>query len=110
VRFAVSATDPRLHALVVALDDADSSMAATWRAVGAAAEELGLPRPCYYTVRGLVRAERARKAAQAGVRGAALGVLTAAASSRVVDLPIAVDALTAARAKKRLVLEQHKPS
>jgi hypothetical protein len=110
VRFSVPSSDPRLHALVVALDDGDFSIATTWRAVGEAAQELGLRRPSYYTVRELVRAERARKEARARVRAAGLGVLTAAASWHVVDLPVAVDAFAAAQAKKKLVLEQHKPS
>jgi hypothetical protein len=109
VRFQVSSLDPRLHALVVGLDDGDAPVAATWRAVGDAASELGLPRPSYSTVRGLVRAERARRRARTAVRAAALDVLTAVGSSRVVDLPIALDALEHALAKKRLVLDQHKP-
>lgn len=109
MQFSVASNDPRLHALVVALDDADSPVAATWRAVGEAAWELGLPRPSYYTVRALVRAERARRAARTAVRAAALDLLTAVGSSRVVDLPIALDALELARARRRLVLDQHKP-
>ena len=87
----------------------ESPVAATWRVVGEAAAELGLRRPCYYTVRALVRAERARRSARTAVRAAALDVLTAVGSSRVVDLPIALDALELARAKERLVLDQHKP-
>jgi hypothetical protein len=43
-------------------------------------------------------------------RAAALEVALAAGSSRVVDLPIALDALERARELERLVLEQHKPS
>ena len=110
MRFSVPASDPRIHALVVALDEADAPIAATWRAVGKTAEELGLRRPCYDTVREFVRAEWARKAARAGVRSAALQVAAAAASYRAVDLPIALDALEVARAKKKLVSDRHKPS
>jgi hypothetical protein len=109
VRFAVRSLDPRLHALVVGLDDPDAPVAATWRAVGEAASELGLARPSYYTVRQLVRVERARRRARTAVRAAALDVLGAVGTSRVVDLPIALDALAHARAKERLVLDQHKP-
>jgi hypothetical protein len=109
MRFQVRALDPRLHALVVALHEDDAPVAATWRAVGEMGEELGLRRPSYYTVRELVRAERARRRARTSVRAAALDVLTAVGSSRVVDLPIALDALEHALAKKRLVLDQHKP-
>lgn len=109
MRFHVPSLDPRLHALVVALHEDDAPVAATWRSVGEAAEELGLRRPCYYTVRELVRAERARRKAGTTVRAAALDVLAGVGSSRVVDLPIALDALDRALAKKRLVLDQHKP-
>jgi hypothetical protein len=109
VRFAVPSNDPRLHALVVALDRDDAPIAATWRAVGEAAWELGLPRPGYHAVRELVRVERRRRAARTVTRAAALEVALAAGSSRVVDLPIALDALKRARELERLVLEQHKP-
>ena len=51
MRFALSLNDPRIHALVVALDRDDVPVAATWRAVGEAAWELGLRRPGYHTVR-----------------------------------------------------------
>lgn len=108
MRFAVAGGDPRLHALVVALDRDEVPMAATWRAVGNAAEELNLARPGYHCIRELVRVERLRRAARTAVRAAALDVGLALGSSRVVDLPIALDALERARAK-RLVLEQHKP-
>jgi hypothetical protein len=109
VRFALPPGDPRIHALVVALDRDDVPVAETWRRVGEAAWELGLPRPCYYTIRELVRVERLRRRARTTSRRAALDVLVAAGSSRVVDLPIALDALEHARAKERLVLNQHEP-
>jgi len=109
VRCALSPNDPRIHALVVALDQEGAPVAATWRAVGEAAWELGLRRPCYSTVRQLVRAERRRRAARTAVRAAAVDAVLAVGSSRVVDLPIALDALEHAKAKARLVLNQHKP-
>ena len=109
MRFALSPSDPRIHALVVALDRDDVPVAATWRAVGEAAWELGLSRPGYHAVRDLVRVERLRRAARTATRAAALDVLLAVGSSRVVNLPIALDALEHARAKERLVVEQHKP-
>jgi len=109
VRFALSPSDARIHALVVALYRDDVPVAATWRAVGEAAWELGLRRPCYHTIRILVRAERLRRAARTAVRAAALDAVLAVGSSRVVDLPIALDALEHAKAKERLVLNQHKP-
>ena len=94
---------------MVALDRDDVSMAATWRAVGEAAWELGLSRPGYHAVRELVRVERLRRAARTATRAAALDVLRAAGTSRVVNVPIALDALERARARERLVLKQHKP-
>ncbi|HEX4931005.1 MAG TPA: hypothetical protein VFV62_09865 [Gaiellaceae bacterium] len=108
--FSVPRDDPRLHALVVGLDRDGAPVAETWRQVGEAASDLGLPRPSYHTIRELVRAERVRKRARTATRRAALDVLTAAGSSRVVDLPIALDALAHARAKERLVSDRHKPS
>jgi hypothetical protein len=99
-----------LHALVVGLDRDHVPAAETWRQVGEAAWELGLPRPSYHTVRELVRTERLRRRARTTARQAALEALIAAGSSRVVDLPIALDALAHARAKERLVSDRHEPS
>ena len=110
MRFSLSPNEPRLHALVVALDRDGVSIAETWRAVGEAAWELGLPRPGYHTVRNLVRIERRRRAARTATRAAALDVMLALGSSRVVDIPIALDALEHAKAKERLVVKQHKPA
>jgi predicted nucleic acid-binding protein len=110
VQFSVARNDPRLHALVVGFYRDGAPAAATWRQVGDAAQELGLPRPSYHTIRELVRAERDRRRARTAARRAALGVLGATASPRVVDLPIALDALELARAKERLVSDRHKPS
>ena len=107
--FATRRNDPRLHALVVALDHADAPVAETWRRVGEAACELGLPRPSYHTIRQLVLVERLRRRARTATRAAALQVLTGVASSRVVDVPIALDALAEARAKGKLVSDRHKP-
>jgi hypothetical protein len=109
MRFSLSPNDPRIHALVVALDRDGAPAAETWRAVGEAAWELGLRRPCYHAIRQLVRVERLRRRARTATRAAALDVVLAAGSSRVVDLPIALDALERAQAKERLVLNQHKP-
>jgi hypothetical protein len=110
VDFSVPRSDPRLHALVVALDRDAAPVAETWRLVGDAASELGLPRPSYHTIRELVRTERLHRRARTTTRRAALEVMIAASSSRVVDLPIALDALAQARAKGRLVSDRHKPS
>lgn len=109
MRFASRRLDPRLHALVVAHDRDEQPAAETWRRVGESAEELGLPRPSYHTVRELVRDERLRRRARTATRKAALELLGAVASPRAVELPIALDALAHARAKERLVTDRHKP-
>jgi hypothetical protein len=105
----VPSNDPRIRDLVVALDRDDVPIAETWRAVGEAAWKLSLRRPGYHVVRQLVRTERRRRAAHAATREAAIDAVLAIGSSRVVDLPIALDRLEAARARERLVLDQHKP-
>jgi hypothetical protein len=105
----VPPNDPRIRDLVVALDRDDVSMAETWRAVGEAAWKLGLRRPGYHVVRRLVLLERRRRVAHAATRAAAVEAVLAIGSSRVVDVPIALDRLETARTKERLVLEQHKP-
>ena len=109
MRFALSPNDRRIHDLVVALDRDDTTAAETWRAVGEAAWRLGLRRPGYHAVRVLVRDERRRRAARAATRAAARDALLAVGSSRVVDLPLALDRYELARAKERLVVKQHKP-
>ena len=98
----VAAEDPRLRELVGVLYEDDVPAAEIWRRVGEAAAQIGLRRPCYYTVRELVRRERRRRRAQAEVRAAAREVALALGSSRVVDIPIALDKLEQARAKERL--------
>jgi hypothetical protein len=109
VRFAVPAADPCFHALVVALDDRDEPMAQTWRAVGQAARELGLPRPGYHMIRQLAKSVRAVRDAGDPTRCAALEVLTSIPSPYVAHLRSALGQLRAAREHERLVLEQHKP-
>jgi hypothetical protein len=62
----VTATSPRLDARLrlaaTRLDDPRLPVAETWRKVGLRAEELGLPRPGYDTVRLIVRDHRRRRA------------------------------------------------
>ena len=94
---------------MVALDRDGVPIAATWRAVGEAAWELGLRRPGYHSIRNLVRVERRRRAARAATRAAALDVALSLSAARAVNVPVALDALEHARAKERLVLKQHKP-
>jgi hypothetical protein len=109
MRFAVSGADPRFHALVVALDEKGTPMAETWRAVGEAAWELGLPRPGYHMIRVLVRRARIVRGAKEATQRAALEVLASFPSPYVVHLRDALVQLVEARAHERLVLEQHKP-
>src|SRR4029079_6872861 len=115
MRFSIAREDPRVHALVVGLHRDGTPAAETWRQVGEAAQELGIARPSYHTIRELVRAEELRRRARTAptraarlcgragtaTREAALGVLGAVAPPRVVDLPIVLDALELARAKER---------
>jgi hypothetical protein len=62
----VTATSPRLdrrlREAAVALDDSRLPVAETWRRVGREADELGLPRPGYDTIRLIVRDHRRRRA------------------------------------------------
>jgi hypothetical protein len=110
VRFAVSPRDVRIQVLVASLDEADVPFAETWRLVGEAADRLALTRPGYHLVRVLARAERLRRRARTEVRQAALSVLGAVGSPLAIEVKIAAEKLREARAKERLVLEQHKPS
>jgi hypothetical protein len=109
MRFAVTGADPRFHALVVALDQEGTPMAQTWRAVGEAAWELGLPRPGYHMIRVLVRRVRQLREAKDAVRQAALEVLASFPSQYVVHLRNALAQLVEAHAHKRIVSELHKP-
>ena len=102
MRFAVAAEDPRLRELVAVAYESDVAAAEIWRRVGDAAAQIGMRRPSYSTVRRLVRRERRRRQAQAEVRAAAREAVLAIGSSRVVDLPIALEKLELARAKERL--------
>ena len=109
MRFALSPRDVRIQVLVATLDEDDVPFAETWRAVGEAADRLGLSRPGYHLVRLLARAERLGRRARTEVRQAALGVVGAVGSPLAIDVKIAAEKLREARVKERLVLEQHKP-
>lgn len=62
----MTATSPRLDARLReaarSLDRDSDPMAETWRRVGLVAEEIGVPRPGYDTIRLIVRDHRRRKA------------------------------------------------
>ena len=111
MRFSLAPHDARIHALVVGARPRRHADRRDLAAVGEAAEELGLARPSYHTIRELVRAESSAPARRGPrrVQAALDAVLGAVGSSRVVDLPIALDALEYARAKERLVSDRHKP-
>jgi hypothetical protein len=53
--------DPRLVAAAFVVDDSNQPYAETCRRVGEIAQELGIPRPSYDTIRTLLRVERERK-------------------------------------------------
>lgn len=53
--------DPRLRRSATRIDDPREPIAATWRKVGLVADELGVPRPGYDTIRLIVRDYRRRR-------------------------------------------------
>jgi len=108
VRFAIPSNDYLLQQLVIALDQDDVSLAATWRAVGDAAQRLDLRRPSYDSVRRLANVERLRRGG--AVRRASLDAALAFASPYVAELPMALDRLGDAVGPERLVPLRHKPS
>jgi hypothetical protein len=59
--------DRRLREAAVALDDPRESMAETWRRVGRVADELGLTRPGYDSIR-LIVGERRRASREIAAR------------------------------------------
>ncbi|MBA2461663.1 MAG: hypothetical protein H0V45_07875 [Actinobacteria bacterium] len=83
-------------------------MAATWRAVGEAAESLGIRRPSYDKVRRLARIERARQQRAGAARRAAIDAVLAFTSPHVVEFAVALDRLRDAQGDERLVTQQHK--
>ena len=68
---------PRLLRAIRRLDDESLSIAEVCRRVGAAAEEIGVPRPSYVHVRRIVLSERARAAELREIRNEALVGLVA---------------------------------
>ena len=109
VRFAIPSNDYLLQQLVIALDQDDVSLAATWRAVGDAAQRLDLRRPSYDSVRRLANVERLRRRRRGAVRRASLDAALAFASPYVAELPMALDRLGDAIGSERLVSLRHKP-
>lgn len=111
MRFALPANDHLTRELVRALDDERESYGTTCRAVGDAAQRLGLRRPSYELVRRLAGQERLRRERERAVRRARRDVAAAFfLSSRVVDTPIALDRLALAKRDASLVTQWHEAS
>lgn len=111
MRFALSQNDRRIRELVTATYREDVPVAATWRAVGEAAQGMGLPRPSYELVRRLAQVERLRRKRLAALRRARLEAAGAFFfSPRVVDFPIALERVEDAKRDVRLVTQSYKES
>jgi hypothetical protein len=106
MRSAISANDPRISALVAALDEDGMPAAETCRRVGAAAEEIGLIRPSYQHVRRVVQVERRRRELRAEARK----VLTGAVSTSAAGLApsVVLERLRELQVAEELVLQKHK--
>jgi hypothetical protein len=100
----VTATSPRLDGRLrkaaVAVDDSSVPYAETWRKVGDEADELGLPRPGYDTIRLIVRDHRRRRAEVRRLLEPVVGDLLQGRLS-VWDLQRVVEAATVAGAGDR---------
>ena len=107
MQFASEGNDPRLRALVAALDRDGSPAAETWRKVGDAAWSLGFPRPGYHLVRRLVAEERKASGARGPVRGVGLhAAIVLGASGRSADVGLRLGLRVE---RPQLVARQHKP-
>ena len=108
MRSAISPNDPRLAALVVALDQEDLPAAETCRRVGAAAEEIGLIRPSYQHVRRIVRVERRRGELRAEARKVLSGAVATSAAGLVPSVVLVLERLRELQLAEELVLQEHK--
>jgi hypothetical protein len=108
VRSAISPNDPRLAALVAALDEEDLPAAETCRRVGAAAEELGLIRPSYGHVRRVVRIERRRGELRREARQVLAGTVSRSAAGLVPSVVLVLERLRELQLAEELVLQEHK--
>lgn len=110
MRFAVPANDRLVGELVRGLYREDEPFAETWRRVGSALENAGFSRASYELIRRLAGHERRRREARRRVRRAQLEVAEAFfLTSRVVNTPIALERLQAAKGYERLVTQWHEP-
>jgi hypothetical protein len=110
MRSAVSPNDPRLAALVAALDEEDVPAAETWRRVGAAAEKIGLIRPSYQHVRRIVRVERRRQELRRQVRKVLAGAVSTSAAGLAPNVVLVLERLRELQLAEELVLQEHKAS
>ena len=108
MRSAISPNDPRLVALVVALDEAHAPAAETCRRVGAAAQEIGLLRPSYQHVRRIVRVERHRQELRAEARKVLSGPVSTAAAGLAPSVVLVLERLRELQLAEELVLQEHK--
>ena len=108
MRSAVSPNDPRLSALVAALDQEGVPAAETCRLVGAAAEEIGLLRPSYQHVRRIVRVERRRQELRAEARRVLTGAVSTSAVGLAPSVVLVLERLRELQLAEELVLQKHK--
>ena len=108
MRAAISPNDPRLCALVAALDEEDKPAAETCRRVGAAAEELGLIRPSYGHVRRIVRIERRRQKLRREARNVLSGAVSTSAAGLAPSVVLVLERLRELQLAEELVLQEHK--
>ena len=108
MRSAVSPNDPRLSALVAALDEENVPAAETCRRVGAAAEAIGLLRPSYGHVRRIVRVERRRQELRREARQVLSGAVQTSAAGLVPSVVLVLERLRELQLAEELVLQEHK--
>ena len=108
MRSAISPNDPRLCALVAALDEEDAPADETCRRVGAAAEELGLIRPSYGHVRRIVQVERRRRKLRAEARKVLTAAVSTSAAGLVPSVVLVLERLRELQLAEELVLQEHK--
>ena len=108
MRSAISPNDPRVSALVAALDQEGVPAAETCRRVGAVAEAIGLIRPSYQHVRRIVLVERRRRERRAEARKVLTGAVSTSAAGLVPSVVLVLERLRELQLAEELVLQEHK--
>jgi hypothetical protein len=108
MRSAISPNDPRISALVAALDQEGMPAAETCRRVGAVAEAIGLIRPSYQHVRRVARAERRRRELRAEARKVLTGAVSTSAAGLAPSVVLVLERLRELQLAEELVLQRHK--